>query len=292
MNNTKSKLSLILSMTIFGTIGVFRKFIPLPSSFIAMVRGFMGALFMLLVIMLKKETLSLKSIKDNLLLLIVSGGLIGFNWILLFESYQYTTVATATLCYYMAPIFVIILSPFFFKEKLTAKKYLCVAVALIGMVLVSGILDVKFSVIKEMKGILLGLGAALLYASVIVLNKKIKRISAYEKTIFQLASAAIVVMPYVLLTEDMATMAFNPLTIVMLAILGIIHTGIAYFLYFGSMDNLKAQTIALFSYIDPVIAILLSTFVLREGFTITGILGAVLVLGSTLVSEIIESKTT
>ena len=289
MNDNKSKLAIIASMTIFGTIGIFRKYIPLPSSLIAMVRGYVGAIFLLLVILCKKEKINWEAIKKNLLLLIVSGGLIGFNWILLFESYQYTTVATATLCYYMAPIFVILVSPFLFKEKLTGKKAVCVAVALAGMVLVSGILDAGFA-ISELKGVIFGLGAAVLYASVIVINKFIKNISAYDKTILQLASAAIVVTPYVFLTEDVSALTFAPLALVMLAVVGIIHTGIAYFLYFGSMDNLKAQTIALFSYIDPVVAILLSAFVLREGFTIAGIIGAVLVLGSTLISEMPEKK--
>ena len=112
-----------------------------------MARGYMGALFLILVVLLKKEKVNWESIKKNLLLLIISGGLIGFNWILLFESYQYTTVATATLCYYMAPIFVILVSPFFFKEKLTGKKAICVAIALLGMILVSGILDAGFTTI-------------------------------------------------------------------------------------------------------------------------------------------------
>lgn len=290
MNDKKSKLAIITAMTVFGTIGIFRKYIPLPSSLIAMVRGYVGAIFLLLVVLLKKEKINWESIKKNLVLLVVSGGLIGFNWILLFESYQYTTVATATLCYYMAPIFVILVSPFLFKEKLTGKKAVCVAVALTGMVLVSGILDVGFA-ISELKGVIFGLGAAVLYASVIVLNKFIKNISAYDKTILQLASAAIVVTPYVFLTEDVGALTFDPLAIVMLAVVGIIHTGISYFLYFGSMDNLKAQTIALFSYIDPVVAILLSAFVLREDIGIAGIIGAVLVLGSTLVSEMPDRKT-
>ena len=290
MNDKKSKLAIITAMTVFGTIGIFRKYIPLPSSLIAMVRGYVGAIFLLLVVLLKKEKINWESIKKNLVLLVVSGGLIGFNWILLFESYQYTTVATATLCYYMAPIFVILVSPFLFKEKLTGKKAVCVAVALTGMVLVSGILDAGFA-ISELKGVIFGLGAAVLYASVIVLNKFIKNISAYDKTILQLASAAIVVTPYVFLTEDVGALTFDPLAIVMLAVVGIIHTGISYFLYFGSMDNLKAQTIALFSYIDPVVAILLSAFVLREDIGIAGIIGAILVLGSTLVSEMPDRKT-
>lgn len=286
----KSKLSLILSMFIFGTIGIFRRFIPLPSSILAMARGAIGVVFLLIFMAVKKEKLNFKEIKDKILLLCISGVLIGFNWILLFEAYNYTTVATATLCYYMAPVFVIIASPFLFREKLTLKKILCVIIALVGMVLVSGVIETGFSGAGEFKGVLLGLGAAALYASVVLMNKKTAGVPIYTKTVIQLGSAAIVLLPYTLLTENFAELAFEPLTIVMLLIVGVVHTGWSYALYFGSMDNLKAQTVAIFSYIDPVVAIILSALILNEEMSIFGIIGAVLVLGSTMVSEFPSKK--
>lgn len=286
----KSKLSLILSMFIFGTIGIFRRFIPLPSSILAMARGAIGVVFLLIFMAVKKEKLNFKEIKDKILLLCISGVLIGFNWILLFEAYNYTTVATATLCYYMAPVFVIIASPFLFKEKLTLKKILCVVVALVGMVLVSGVIEAGFSGIGEFKGVLLGLGAAALYASVVLMNKKTAGVPIYTKTVIQLGSAAIVLLPYALLTENFAEITLEPLTVVMLLVVGVIHTGWAYALYFGSMDNLKAQTVAIFSYIDPVVAIILSALILNEEMSIFGIIGAVLVLGSTFISELPSKK--
>lgn len=287
---TKSKLSLIFSMFIFGTIGIFRRFIPLPSSILAMARGAIGVAFLLIFMALKKEKLNFREIKDKILLLCISGVLIGFNWILLFEAYNYTTVATATLCYYMAPVFVIIASPILFKEKLTFKKILCVIVALIGMVLVSGVAKTGFSGLSEFKGVLLGLGAAALYATVVLMNKKTAGVPIYTKTVIQLGSAAIVLLPYTLLTENFAEITFEPLTVIMLIIVGVIHTGWSYALYFGSMDNLKAQTVAIFSYIDPVVAIILSALILNEEMSIFGVIGAVLVLGSTLISEVTIKK--
>ncbi len=286
----KSKISLILSMFIFGTIGIFRRYIPLPSSILAMARGFIGVIFLLIFMAIKKEKFNLKEIKNKLFILCVSGVAIGFNWILLFEAYNYTTVATATLCYYMAPVFVIMASPFLFKEKLTLKKLICVIVALVGMVLVSGVIETGFSGISELKGVLLGLGAAVLYASVVLMNKKTAGISAYSKTAIQLGSAAIVLLPYTILTEDFSTLTFEPLTIIMLIIVGVVHTGVTYALYFGSMDNLKAQTVAIFSYIDPVVAIILSALILNEKMSIFGVIGAVLVLGSTMISELPSKK--
>ena len=286
----KSKLLLILSTFLFGTIGIFRKFIPLPSSVIALARGIIGMLFLLMVVFIKKDKLSWKAIQRNLLFLCLSGAMIGVNWILLFEAYQYTTVATATLCYYMAPIFVILVSPLFFKEKLTPKKILCVVIALIGMALVSGIFQAGFAGISELKGILLGLGAACLYASIVILNKKIKDVSAYDKTIVQLGIAAVVLLPYTLLGENLAKITFSPLAVVLLIILGVLQTGIGYALYFGTIEHLKTQTVALFSYIDPVVAIILSAVLLREKLTLWGVAGAILVLGSTLISELPERK--
>ena len=121
----KAKLELLTAMLIFGTIGLFRRMIPFPSSVIANTRGIIGTSFLILFVFLTKQKLNFTSIKKNLILLVLSGTLIGFNWILLFESYNYTSVAVSTVCYYMAPIFVILASPVFFKEKLTAKKIIC-----------------------------------------------------------------------------------------------------------------------------------------------------------------------
>lgn len=288
--NTKAKISLILSMFIFGTIGIFRKYVPLSSGLLAISRGYIGALFLVLLIFIKKDKISFKAIKNNLFLLCLSGGFIGVNWILLFESYQYTSVATATLCYYMAPVFVIIASPFLFKEKITLKKVVCVLVALVGMVLVSGIIEMGFTGIGELKGIILGLGAAAFYASVIVLNKKIKNVPIYDKTIVQLASAATVLVPYSILVEDNSAVEITPIVIIMLLIVGVVHTGFSYALYFGTIEKLHTQTVALFSYIDPIVAIILSAVILSEKMSAFGIIGAVLILGSTMVSEITFKK--
>ena len=291
MNNNKDKMMMIGAMTIFGTIGIFRKYIPLPSSLLALARGIIGTAFLLfLVLAVKRDKLSVEAIKRNFVFLVVSGAFIGFNWILLFEPYQYTTVATATLCYYMAPVIVVLVSPFLFKERLTLLKAICVAVALAGMVFVSGIPQSGFGGMSELKGILLGLGAATLYAIVVILNQYIKDIPAYDKTIMQLGTAAIAILPYTLLTENFADISFTPVAVLMLLFVGIVHTGIAYTLYFGSMSGLKAQTIALFSYIDPVVAIILSAVILQENIGLWGVIGAVMVLGSTMVSELFGEK--
>ncbi len=281
-----SIIKLSLAMLIFGSIGVFRRYIPLSSAWMACVRGIIGTVFLFCVVAVSKKRVDKKAIKKNLMLLLISGAAIGVNWILLFEAYRYTTVAVATLCYYMAPVVVILLAPFLLKEKMTAKKSVCAAVAIFGMLLVSGIFDGGAASIGSGKGILFGLGAAMFYASVVLMNKFIKDISAYDKTIMQLGAAAIVVLPYSLITSGVQefTVLTVPQILLLLAV-GIVHTGIAYWLYFGSMDALSGQTVAVYSYIDPAFAVVLSVVLLREETGVLGIIGAVLILGSTLFSE-------
>ena len=276
---------LTLSMVIFGTIGVFRRYIPLPSSLVAMTRGLTGMLFLLLVMVLRKCGMNRTAVRRKLGLLCLSGAAIGVNWILLFEAYNYTSVATATLCYYLAPMFVILASPLVVGERLTAKKLICVLTALLGMVFVSGVLE-SGGGSSDLKGVLLGLGAAVLYASVVLMNKQLGDVPAYDRTIVQLGSSAAVLLPYVLLTENLGTLSFTPGTIGLLLVVGVVHTGIAYALYFGSLMQLKAQTAAILSYIDPVVAVLLSALVLREHMSLLSGLGAVLVLGAAVVSEL------
>ena len=282
----RAKRDLIFSVSVFGTIGIFVRWIGLPSSVIALVRGAVGAAFLLLLAHFRHAPIDRAALRRRWQLLLLSAAMMSFNWITLFEAYRYTTVATATLCYYMAPIFVTLISPALLKERLTARKLLCVFLALAGMVFVSGVPQSGPPGPSEAKGILLALCSAALYAGVILINKYLAGVPAYDRTLLQLAGAAAVMIPYILLTEDLSAMSVTPLGAVLLLIVAVFHTGWCYALYFGSMTVLSAQTVALFSYIDPIVAILLSALLLREPLGWSGILGAALVLGSTLVSEL------
>ena len=282
----RAKRDLIFSVSVFGTIGIFVRWIGLPSSVIALVRGAVGAAFLLLLARFRHAPIDRAALRSRWQLLLLSAAMMSFNWITLFEAYRYTTVATATLCYYMAPIFVTLISPVLLKERLTARKLLCVFLALAGMVFVSGVPQSGLPGPSETKGILLALCSAALYAGVILINKYLAGVPAYDRTLLQLACAAAVMIPYILLTEDLSAMSVTPLGAVLLLIVAVFHTGWCYALYFGSMTVLSAQTVALFSYIDPIVAILLSALLLREPLGWSGILGAALVLGSTLVSEL------
>ncbi|WP_042460145.1 DMT family transporter [Neobacillus dielmonensis] len=287
----KGKMRLVITMLIFGSIGLFVKNIDLTSSEIAFLRGVIGSVFLLLASLLIKHKPSMKALKENAVLLLVSGAAIGLNWIFLFESYRYTTISNATISYYFAPVFVMILAPWVLKEKLTASKIVCIILAMIGLFLIvnpgSGSAD---SSANHTLGITYGLLAAALYASVILMNKFIKNLSGFEITLIQLMAAALVLLPYISWKGQLNFTGLNSTSIVFILILGIIHTGLAYFLYFTSIQELKGQTIAVLSYIDPISAVIFAAIFLNESMTWIQIIGGILILGSTFISEKLELK--
>lgn len=284
------KLKMTISMLIFGTIGIFVRSISLPSGVIAAFRGLIGALFLLFLTLISKKRISFKAVKTNFAILLFSGTAIGINWILLFESYNHTTVAKATLCYYLAPIFFVIISPFVLNEKMTVKKLLCTITALFGMILISGVIDSSFNknifINGEWKGIFLAVGAAVFYAIVMVLNKKTHDIGSFDKTIVQLITAAVIILPYSLAAETLNLASLNPKSIIMTAVVGILHTGIAYTLYFSAVKELPAQSTAILSYIDPATAMLLSVLLLNETMKPLNFVGAAMILGAAMISEL------
>ncbi|MBO4902091.1 MAG: EamA family transporter [Lachnospiraceae bacterium] len=285
-NDRKSLGIFISSMLIFGTVGVLRRYIPLSSALLAFSRGILGGLFLLVFALIRKKEAWEKIPTGVFVRLLITGAMIGINWILLFEAYNHTTVAVATLCYYMEPTIVMLLSPLIFRERLTGKKALCAAVSIIGMVLVSGVIGDGGAQAGNLRGIALGLGAAFFYSGVVIMNKKTPGIDPFRRTTVLLLSAGLVMLPYLLLTDGFRGEGANAVSVLLLLVLGIVHTGIAYAMYFGSMDGLNVQTIAVFSYIDPVSALLFSALLLREPLSITGIIGAVLIIGSAIFSEL------
>lgn len=279
---------LMASMTVFGTIGLFRRWIPLPSGAIAMARGLIGAAFLLLVLWVKKEKIDFSAVKGQLGKLLFSGALIGLNWVALFEAFRFTSVSVATVCYFMAPIIVMALSPWLLREKLSLRKVLCVLTALLGAALVSGILTGTAQGSNHLLGVALGLLAAVMYATVVLVNKRIVSVKAFDRTILQLAAAGGVLIPYVALTERVDPAVFSWKTALLMLIVCVLHTGIAYALYFASLEGVSGQTAALYSYVDPIVAVLASAIVLQERMSGWGIVGSVLVLGAAIISELPE----
>ena len=287
----KARMLLTVSVVLFGTIGLFVRNIPLPSSAVAAARGILGAALLYLFLLLRRGKLQTARLMPKLGLLVLSGTVMGFNWILLFEAYRYTSVAVATLCYYFAPSLMVVASAIFYKEKLTLRTGLCALVALAGMALVSDVPRVGFTGGRELIGVALGLGAAVLYATVIMINKKLTDIPSQEGTVVQLFCAGAAAAVYTAFTDNAAAIHFDgAMGIALLAVVVVLHTGLAYALYFDAVPRLTGATVAMLSYLDPVIAVLLSALVLHESMHPLQWLGAVLILGASLVSELGRTK--
>ncbi len=280
----RSVLMFVVTMLIFGTIGVFRRYIPFSSGLLACVRGLVGGIFLAVFIRVRRMPGALRG--RDLPKIMLTGAMIGVNWILLFEAYNYTSVAVATLCYYMQPTIVTLLSPMIFGEKLTAKKLVCAGISILGMVLVSGVAEEGGLEGGNLTGIALGLGAAAFYSGVVILNKKTPGMDPYRKTTVELLSAGMVMIPYLMMTDGFHVDEFSLTALGLLLIVGIVHTGIAYAMYFGSMEKMSVQSIAVLSYIDPVSALLFSALLLREPLSPGRIAGAALILGAAMVSEL------
>ncbi len=285
-NHPQAVLMNVGAMLIFGTIGVVRRYIPVSSAFLAFSRGILGGLFLLIFMRIRRKRAGGRLPARTAAWLAAAGAAMGVNWILLFEAYRYTTVAVATLCYYMQPTIVTLLSPLLFGEKLTRRKAACAAVAVLGMVLVSGVTGQGSIGAGSVKGILLGLGAAVFYSAVVIMNKRVRVADAYRKTAVQLFSAGGAMIPYLLITGGFTPEGIDAGAVPLLLIVGLVHTGAAYVLYFGSLEGLRAQSAAILSYIDPVASLFLSAVFLREPLRVSGMIGAVLIIGSAILWEI------
>lgn len=278
------RLMLGLSMAIFGTLGLFVRNIPVSSAELALYRAILAAVLIGLYLLITRQKIPFTDIKREVPLLLLSGGAMGINWILLFEAYKYTTVSVATLSYYFAPVLVTAVCPILFREKLTGKQILCFVMSTVGLVLIT--LTGEGGGVKMPKGILCGLGAAVFYATVILLNKFIKNVGGIHRTFLQFLAAVVVLIPYVLMTGKVSLWQMESTGWINLLIVGLVHTGITYCMYFSSLKELPGQKAAILSYIDPLVAVMVSVVFLQEDMTLLQILGGALILGFTLINEI------
>lgn len=277
-----ARLMLCLSMAVFGTLGLFTRNIPVTSGELALYRAVLASLLLGGYFAVTRQKLDLKAIRKELPLLLLSGALMGINWILLFQAYRYTTVSVATLIYYFAPLIVTVVSTFLFREKLTGKQIFCFAMSTVGLVLIVGIGDLGST---SPKGVLFGLGAACFYASVVLLNKFIKNVGGIQRTLLQFLAAIVVLTPYVAVTSGFHLEVLDATGWICLLVVGLIHTGIMYCLYFTSVQHLPGQEVSILSYIDPLMAVLVSVLLLREPMTLSQAVGGAMILGFTLWNE-------
>lgn len=287
MSRSKNLIFFVASMVIFGTNGLIVANISLGSAEIVLMRTFLGSLF-LLAIVLVKRSFSFADLKADLVPATMGGAALGLNWVLLFSAYRSAGVGLSTLTYYCGPIIVLALSPVLFKEKLTWNKLLAIAAVAVGMFCITGDIEPGSDV---QTGILFGGGAALLYASLIVANKRVKRLSGLNCAMYELIVAFFVVLIYLLASNVKLPVIPAAEDIVWVLAIGLVNTGLAYYLYFSSLQKLPGQTVALVCYIDPLTALLVSGAFLGEKLLGVQIAGAVLILGGACLGELKFKKT-
>ena len=282
-----AKALMAASMFIFGTLAPFVRNINVSSGELALYRALMASALVGLFLIITNQKLSFGSMKKDLILLIVSGGAMGLNWMLLFEAYKYTTVSVATLSYYFAPVIVMVVCPLLFKEKLSVKQMICFVMSTAGLVLITGAAGGGK---QDLLGIAFGLGAAVLYAFVMLINKFIKGVAGLQRTFIQFIAAAVVLVPNVIFTGGFTFSGLDTKGWIFLSIVGIVHTGITYCMYFSALKDLPGHKVAILSYIDPLVAVLVSVIWLCEKMTLAQIIGGLLILGFTLFCELPSKK--
>ena len=289
----KAYIKLVFAMIIWGTLGPLVKQIPLASGEIVLARVILGLATLGIIYFASGgcragNTADRYAVRKDIAILFVSGAVMGFNWVFLFEAYKYTTVSMATVSYYCAPVIVTALSPLVLGEKLTAARIAGIASATVGMFMITGSLQGGS---QPLKGVFFGLLAALFYACVTLLNKQLKGgFTGIQITIVQLFAAGIVVAPYAVINHEGAWVMPQGAGLVCLVIVGVVHTGIVLHLYFSSMQILPGQSVAMCSYIDPVSSLLIAAAVLSEKMSIVQIIGAVLIIGGAAFGELYRKK--
>ena len=282
------RFMMVTAMAIFGTLGPFVRNIAVSSGELALYRAILATLLLTGFLLLTKQKIPFAAIKKEIPLLLASGMAMGINWILLFQAYKYTTVSLATLSYYFAPVIVTLVCPILFRERLTIKQIICFIMSTLGLILIIGIGDVDGG--NNLLGIMFGLGAAVFYATVVLLNKFIKNVEGIPRTFLQFIAAIIILIPYVFSTSGTTLSSLDTIGWINLLIVGLFHTGITYCMYFSSLKELPGQKAAILSYIDPLVAVLISVVILGEAMTLWQVVGGMLILGFTLWNEISPNK--
>ena len=283
-NRLIAKAEIVFSMAVFGTISIFVRNIPLPSAELALCRAVIAAATLLVWQLLTRTMVRFQDIKKELPLLLLSGAAMGVNWILFFQAYKYTSVALATLSYYFAPVLVTVASPLLFQERPTGRQMFCFVMSTLGLVLVIGVSGGAGA--GDTAGVLFGLGAAVFYATVVLCNKGIRNVTGINRTYLQFLASIAVLLPYVLLTGGFHLAQLPAKGLISLLVVGVGYTGIAYTLYFSSLRYLKGQEAAILSYIDPLVAVLVSVTVLAESVTWLQAAGGAMILGFTILNEL------
>lgn len=272
----------VTAILLFGTNGIVASKILLDSYNIVLLRTFIGSLFLFAIYLLKQNTFTFYKHPLQFCYLCISGIAMGASWLFLYEAYVQIGVALASLLYYCGPIFVIASSPFIFNEKLPISKIIGIVIVLLGILLLN---ENLFYSSGNIFGFFCGLGSAIMYAFMVIYNKKASSIVGLENCLLQLSISFLTTLLFTCI-KNFPTPSLASTNLLPLLILGLLNTGLGCYLYFSSIKKLSVQRVAIYGYLEPLSAIFFSTIFLKETFTYLQILGAVFVIGGAIFSEL------
>ncbi|WP_107950644.1 DMT family transporter [Lysinibacillus parviboronicapiens] len=273
-----AKIKFAISMAIFGSVGLFSEKTGLRSIELVFVRCLCASI--LLGTIWGISTLKTKQQREiaiphrEYLLALLCGVFLIVNWVFFFRSLEVMPITVAVSIYHLAPVIVLLLGSVIFKEKITKIGLVFFFVCFLGTLLVGGIHQHTTMVGFLSTGVLWAFAAAFFYALTSITGKGIKMLSPLLTTVIQTSLGILLLMPLVDWSNFIHLTVENWFYIL---VTGFIHTGFVFYLFFSSLRELKAQTIAILVFVDPVVAILLDATILNYRPDVYQILGVFLV---------------
>ena len=281
MKNKLPFLKYLMALLMFGTNGIVASHISLSSYEIVLLRTLIGSLFLIAIYFITGCKLSFYKNKKQSAFLAVSGIAMGASWMFLYEAYAQIGVSISSLLYYCGPVIVMALSPLLFNEKLTLLKIAGFIAVLMGVFLINGNVSVQLNKL----GILCSLMSAVMYAFMVICNKKAKDITGLENSMLQLLVSFLTSAVFVGIKQGYA-MDIQAESVLPIVILGLVNTGVGCYFYFSSIDRLPVQTVAVCGYLEPLSAVMFSSLLLNEQLTTLQIIGAILIIGGAICGEL------
>lgn len=278
--NALAYLKYISALLLFGSNGIVAKHICLPSWEIVFWRTLIGSLFLTAVFFAAHRKIAFAQQKRDCLFISLSGAAMGTSWLFLYEAYSQIGVGAASLLYYCGPVIVMALSPLMFQERLTRTRAAGFAAVLAGITLVNE----SFGETLNVFGLFCGLMSAVMYALMVLLNRKSESIKGLENAALQLMISFLTVALFTGLKTGFQ-MSLPEGSLAWIGVLGLVNTGTGCYLYFSSIGDLSVQTVATLGYTEPLSAVVLAALVLGENMPLSRIAGAALIIGGSIFCE-------
>jgi len=268
-----------LAVLFFGLAGLFGKLVALPSIIIVLGRVFFATIFLSLVLIYLKQGIRLRQ-KQDYFFMALMGGILAVHWVTFFQAIQVSTVAIGLLTFSTFPVFVTFLEPIFFRERLEFKDILIAFITVVGVALVIEDFEIRNSMTR---GALWGIASGFTFALLSIMNRNyVKSYSSIIVAFYQDFIATIVLLPFLFLSVPV----FRLTDILLLAILGVVFTGLAHTLFIKGLTSVKAQTASIIACLEPVYGIIAAILLLGAIPNLRIILGGVIILGAAFYSTV------